>query len=101
MIMEKMYYILKGKAVEPCEDGLTWSMWFQDADRCVGDTETEKVRVSTVFLGLNHNFEDGPPLIFETLVFGGDLDGEMRRYSTWEEAENGHKKMCASAIKNQ
>ncbi len=46
--------------------------------------------VSTVFLGLNHGWGDGPPLIFESLVFDGPLDGEMRRYSTEIEARAGH-----------
>lgn len=47
-------------------------------------------RVSTVFLGLNHAFGDGPPLIFETMVFGGPMDEYMERYSTEEEAAAGH-----------
>lgn len=50
--------------------------------------------VSTVFLVLNHAFGEGPPLIFETMVFsddsGRDLDCE--RYSTEEEARAGHEK---------
>ena len=48
--------------------------------------------ISTVFLGLNHNCGDGPPILFETMVFGGEFDGYQDRYSTWEEAEEGHKK---------
>jgi len=57
----------------------------------VGDTNVGELRVSTVWLGLNHAFGPGPPLIFETMVFGLD-DGEelMFRYSTLEEAEAGH-----------
>ena len=40
---------------------------------------------STVFLGLDHQLtEDGPPLLFETMVFGGPLSGETDRCSTWE-----------------
>lgn len=49
--------------------------------------------VSTVFLGLDHQYGDGPPLLFETMVFGGPLDHEMNRYSTWNEAEKGHQEM--------
>ena len=48
------------------------------------------VEVSTVFLGLNHRYGEGPPLVFETLVFGGPYDGHMDRYSTWREAQAGH-----------
>ena len=51
--------------------------------------------VSTVFLSLDHNhWNDGPPLLFETLVFGGPEDGYMLRYSTWGEAEHGHMQTC-------
>lgn len=49
--------------------------------------------VSTVFLGLDHRFGQGEPLVFETMVFGGPLDQEQERYSTWDEAEAGHKAM--------
>ena len=60
------------------------------------------VWVSTVLLGIDHNFEeDGPPLIFETMVFAREgKDGninygelEMERYSTIQEARDGHKRM--------
>ena len=50
--------------------------------------------ISTVWLGLNHQFGDGPPMIFETMVFGGPLDQECERYSTEEEAISGHAAMC-------
>ena len=53
-----------------------------------------QVRVSTVFLGLNHAFGDGPPLWFETMVFGGELDQEQERYSTIEQARLGHAQIC-------
>ena len=46
--------------------------------------------VSTIFLGLDHSFGNGPPLLFETRVFGGSMDGDMRRYITRKEAERGH-----------
>ena len=50
--------------------------------------------VSTVWLGLDHRFsEDGPPLIFETMVFPSEtdfLDMDCERYSTEAEARAGH-----------
>ncbi len=51
--------------------------------------------VSTVWLGLDHSFGFGPPLIFETMVFdrlndGSSADLDMDRYSTLEDAELGH-----------
>jgi hypothetical protein len=60
------------------------------------DTATERtVWVSTVFLSMDHGFSDeGPPIVFETLVFGlppdHPLRDYMRRYSTAADARRGH-----------
>lgn len=54
--------------------------------------------ISTVWLGLNHNFideDDNRPHIFETMILDEEKDEWMNyeeRYSTWAEAEEGHKK---------
>lgn len=64
--------------------------------KVVGSYQSPKkeYRISTVFLGLDHSFsEDAEPLLFETLIFDGEFDGEMERYSTWDEAVEGHAKM--------
>lgn len=54
-------------------------------------------RVSTVWLGLNHNFDvSGPPLIFETMVFPSEKEWselDCRRYATEQEALAGHRAM--------
>ncbi len=57
------------------------------------DTVGDK-RVSTVFLGLDHQYGDGPPLLFETMVFPKDSYSDLycERYSTYDEAEAGHAK---------
>jgi hypothetical protein len=54
--------------------------------------------VSTVWLGLDHGMGFGaPPLIFETMVFGGSLDGTQERYSTEEHARVGHQLLVHAA----
>lgn len=69
----------------PVDNVLQWAEWIDTADRHVrlnrlpGD-----VSVSTVFLGVN------PPLLFETMIFGGKLNGRQWRYCTWDEAMAGH-----------
>ncbi len=84
-------YILEGKEPKLCEDLLEWARWFEDADRIVGSTKiSADVHVSTVFLGLDHQWIDGPPILFETMIFGGKHDEYQERYHTWEEAELGH-----------
>lgn len=60
---------------------------------------TKVLEISTVWLGINHNyFEYGPPLIFETMVFGegSSVDEAMDRYATLKEAEEGHRSMVVT-----
>lgn len=73
-----------------------WSRLFSDKSYCkvAVDDIGEGIMVSTVWLGLNHNFGDGVPLIFETMVFGGKLNTQMWRYSTEDEARTGHQTAC-------
>jgi hypothetical protein len=58
--------------------------------RAVGKDQIGDVFVSTVFLGVDHNWGDGPPILFETMVFRGLLDERQWRYATWDEAAAGH-----------
>ncbi len=86
-------YILDGHKAVECNDLLKWAKWFEAADRIVAKTNiSDEVTISTVFLGLNHNYGEGEPILFETMIFGGKHDKEMEQYSTWEQAEEGHKK---------
>lgn len=47
-----------------------------------------------MFLGLDHGLS-GPPVLFETMVFGDYGGGEREQYCTWAEAEAGHRRMVA------
>jgi hypothetical protein len=47
--------------------------------------------VSTVFIGLDHNFGGGAaPMLFETMIFDGGEDDYQTRCATWDEAEQMH-----------
>lgn len=89
-------YILNGKQPVLCEDFMQYAKWWETADRHVNKTDLpDGTQVSTVFLGLDHGYSHmngEPPLVFETMIFGGEHDGYQERYSTWEEAESGHQK---------
>lgn len=62
--------------------------------RRVGEAHLSNGRVSTVFLSIDHRHTDeGPPILFETMVFGGPLDETCERYCTWDEAAAGFKRM--------
>lgn len=86
-------YILDGHNPVECDDVIEWGKWFETANRHVAKDEIGNVKISTVFLGLDHNYISGSyPVLFETMIFGGEHDSYQERYSTWEEAEEGHKK---------
>lgn len=85
-----MYGKLVGDEVVPCSIHELGKMYESVAARKIGDTHVGMVEISTVFLGINHARGEGPPLWFETMVFGGKLDGEMDRYSTYADAVAGH-----------
>jgi len=49
------------------------------------------IRVSTVFLGLDHAWPKGnTPVLWETMIFGGEHDQYMDRYTSYEDALEGH-----------
>jgi hypothetical protein len=96
-----LYYRLDGHVPVPCADVLTWAQWFETADRGVAtDTLPTGVRVSTVFLGVDHGFSMAQrPVLFETMIFGGPHDQDTWRYATWEEAEKGHRQAVLDAAR--
>jgi hypothetical protein len=101
-MINRLHFILDDQGEpRPCDDVLVWGLWFETAERTVKQTtmvypDGVSVLVSTVFLGLNHNFHAiGLPVLWETLVFDGPLDGEMERYTSRAAALAGHQAMCA------
>ena len=98
--MDRNYWILEGHNIVHEPDLLKWGKWMETADRHVALTERDDVRISTVFLGLDHSLWDGgPPILFETMVFINGDGGEMERYATWDEAVEGHANMVAKIFK--
>jgi hypothetical protein len=95
--MPTRYYILNGREVEPVDSAMEWAHAFHNEDRRVALDEIGDYRISTVFLGLDHSHvPGGPPLVFETMVFGpDDSDLWMERCSTYDEAEEMHQRGCA------
>jgi hypothetical protein len=92
---EHYHYILDGH--DPVAvDLMTWERWReanQEKKRVALD-QINDTRVSTIFFGLDLSLGDGPPLIFETMTFGGALSDGCEHYSTWAEAVAGHAAMC-------
>lgn len=89
------WYILNGHEAVPVPTIVEWIQWMATlpnqvvAQEMVGD-----LCVSTIFLGLdNRHIGNGPPLIFETMIFGPDRHLDIKhqtRCSTWDEAVRQH-----------
>lgn len=97
--MGDLYILDEQGAPLEVRDVAEWGEWFTRERRIVSQTQIgEKVLVSTVFLGMNHRFgEDGPPLLWETMIFGGPLNEAQERYASLPDARAGHKVMCRQA----
>ena len=64
-----MFYILQDKKPVPVNDIREWVSKSSGVDRGVVLTRIGKIKISTVFLGINHSFgENRKPILFETMV---------------------------------
>jgi hypothetical protein len=78
-----------------------WAATYDENHRVAQDVLPNGYWVSTVWLGIDHAFGGGPPLIFETMVFACDSGGHVTnwgecdsdRYATEEAAVDGHRRM--------
>lgn len=113
-----MHYVLIGKVPHKVDCLISWSMWHSEQMKHGGlhvkRTTKDKQKplrkggkmlakinrkraqswsISTVFLGIDHNhvgWHGAAPILFETMVFGGDYDGYQERYFTFDDALEGH-----------
>lgn len=102
--MIKWYKLNPDHSIEPAplreDKGMPtdeYYKWFENfyESRFVAREDVGEHTVSTVFLGLDHGYsEDGPPVLFETLVWKADGSEDMYRYSTYDEAIEGHRRVC-------
>lgn len=114
------YYILGGEdGHEPVgvEDFMEWALWWEEAikdfdanlrvDKTIVEPPTrfdedgnalDGVYVSSVFLGIDHNwFDRGPAIVFETMIFGGAMSDHQWRAATWQDAQENHRRAVALA----
>ena len=66
----------------------------------VGWDKIRDVEISTVFLRTDHAMLSRNPVLFETMIFGGEHDQYLERYETLEEAQLGHIRAC-DMVKNR
>jgi hypothetical protein len=110
---KQQFYVLRDRKPVPVSDVLEWAKsreHFEEncrigytivrpdgttVERSPSKPEESECAVSTVFLGIDHGWGRGKPVLFETLVFNGPpgLEDEMDRYCTFGEAVSGHREM--------
>jgi hypothetical protein len=94
-----LYYDRKGRSINLHD----WALMFEETGERIVATKVlrrrnDQVLISTVWVGIDRSFSANPhakPLIFETVVYGGPLDGEVVYYSSEAEARAGHEAMIA------
>jgi hypothetical protein len=91
-------YILEGQIPVPCDDIKKCEKFYQSPNRQVAIDSVGNVSVSTVFLIFDHSFKKGPPVLFETKVFGGKYDDYAERCSTWKQAEEMHRRVVKMVL---
>lgn len=106
--MRPWVYTLIGQTPVPVDLDQIDEKTFRIYDRRVKLTHVGPYRISTVFLGVDHQYgfligKDGPPILFETMVWidmehtdnGLEYDRQFEPYqkrcSTWEQAEQQHR----------
>jgi hypothetical protein len=90
-------YVIEGGRPVPARDTVDWCLFFEaPSNRRVRSTRLPGVWVSTVFLGLDHGFGRGAPVLWETMVFvekdlpWDEIHEQQRRYSSRRAAVEGH-----------
>ena len=77
------YWVLDEDHQPMAVDHEEWAKWMMrgfDETKRVAKTEVGEAEVSTVFLSLDHGWGEGPPILFETMVFGGPHSDDKWRY---------------------
>ena len=95
--MTSRFYKRDGKPYTGKDPVLQWGRDMEvEANKTVKQDRLKNgIFISTVWLGLDHQYGEGEPLIFETMVFwrNGYTDMDMRRYSTEHQAVYNHNLM--------
>ncbi len=96
-----MWYILKYK--KPIKATIEeYSKWISKnpKQKVVKQELINDSKVSIVFLGLDHSWENNVPILWETMIFGGKEDMYQDRYTSYKKALVGHEK-AVNLVKNE
>ena len=69
-----------------------YGKWLQEnpEKKAVKQEHIGDIFISTVFLGLDHAWFSDIPVLWETMIFGGEHDRYMDRYTSHEDSLEGH-----------
>jgi hypothetical protein len=84
------FYKLDGRRVVPAKNIEAAEMIDDVSKRIIEKTRIGDSEISTVFLVVNHGWGEFP-ILFETMIFGGNRNSETYRCSTYAQAEAQHK----------
>jgi hypothetical protein len=97
----KMYVLDADNHVVEASGVEEWGCFMENERKHIGWTGiTSECHVSTIFIGIDHRvYGDGPPILFETMIFGGpqEIDERTWRYANYDDAVIGHKMAVAKA----
>lgn len=88
-----MWYKLdKNNRPIPCKNSNEYMKWeTKNLDKkAIRQQHVDDVYISTVFLGLDHGFGGKNPVLWETMIFGGEHDQYQERYISYQDALEGH-----------
>lgn len=92
--MAGKYYILNTDRTVTPTDSIV-EAWRSKRFGLVASDQIDQFHILTHFLAVNLG-TGKEPLIFETLIVGSRHADFQRLYSSWEEAEQGHREVSAS-----
>lgn len=102
-----LLYILDKDGKPKKSDIKEWSKWWANSEANSEDRHIVMLdklpsgEISTIFLSVDSSTSrTGPPILWETMVFGGKLDGEQRRYTSEAAAILGHKELV-NRVRNE
>lgn len=90
-----LYILDKHGHIQKVDDWMLWAEWSRNLDnKRIAHTTVADVSISTVFLAMDivHSWEreNHVPKLFETIIIGGERDGETHLWETKNEALTGH-----------
>ncbi len=90
--MKQNFWRLSHTGPVPCS-AEEWEKHNADMSRRIGHDVIARVMISTIFMGINTQAdEDGPPLLYETLIFDPATGRREESYATATQAREGHRR---------